>query len=178
MARWNLSRLPRKGPPLPAWASGIPSKGSKTLDVACLRWRRISEADRRRIPRRKISSPRNRSGYRWCSSPTGKVCLRRRFSFGDRERQIAKRQRDRERERASERMQYPIREKRDSQKESTVHFSNKFIFFSFCLLFLSSTRNPLLSELSWMFYVRIREKRKEKVIVSMINVDLKGKLKN
>lgn len=138
MACWNLSRLPRKERPLPACAFETPSKGSKTLDVVCLRWRRISEANRRRIPRRKISLPRNRSDYRWCSSATGKVCLRRRCSFGDRESQERQRDRASEKDRASDRMRYPIREKRDFQKESTVYFSNKFIFFPFCLSFLSS----------------------------------------
>lgn len=138
MARWNLSRLSRKARPLPAWASETAKKGSKTHDAVCLRGRRISAADRRRIPRRRISSPRSRSGCRCCSSATGKVCLRKRCGFGDREN----------RERARGRMRYLIRERRYETLKKKAQFifrinlfSSRFAFCS-CISLLFFTRNP------------------------------------
>lgn len=82
--RSSPSRLPRKGQPLPAWAFGTPRKDEMILGAVCPRWRRISAADRRHIPRHRISSPRNCSCCKSCSSATGKVCLRRKCGFGDR----------------------------------------------------------------------------------------------
>lgn len=89
MARSIPSRLPRKGRPSPAWASETPRMGEMIPNAVCQRWRRISAADRHRIPRRRISSPRNHSYCRSCSSATGKVCLRRKCSFKDRESERA-----------------------------------------------------------------------------------------
>lgn len=82
-ARSSPSRLPRKGRPSPAWAFGTPRKDEMTPDAVCPRWRRISAVDRRRIPRHRIFSPRNRSCCRSCNSAMGKVCLRTKCGFGD-----------------------------------------------------------------------------------------------
>lgn len=93
-ARSSPSRLPRKGQPSSVWAFGTPRKDETTPDAVCPRWRRISAADHRRIPRRRISSPRNRSYCRSCSSATGKVCLRRKCGFGDRDPRLAGKDRE------------------------------------------------------------------------------------